>query len=401
MLTSFYKFMKIKYLQLSTSIFLNFLFLSGLSATVFAITIRHDREDNKYLALGAKFPAVCALGRSGDGTLIAPQWILTAAHVANGFQKRNASGTVRFGESEYQVEEIFVHPQWTEMGPHDIALLKLSKPVKDVTPINIFFKTDEAEQVATIVGHGDTRNGNGGNWISDSQIRAATSKIERADRNWIYLTFDSPPAGTDLEGAPGRGDSGGPAIVFAGGKALVAGVSSLGTDGINGPGTYGAEDSFVRVSAYHEWISKVLTGKQKGMPISSKSSEPAAQKNTDNLPANSGQLPDTITGKVVSAFIKAFNSGSEQSMREFYTTNLSDEAVKRRPVDDRLEGYRQMFNNLGAMDLKQVLKAGGNSISILVKREKGEWQRFEFEFSSQAPGKLSGFFNQTVESPGK
>jgi len=48
------------------------------------IIIRDDRPDSKYIALGAQFPAECSVGRAGEGTLIAPQWVLTAAHVAKG-----------------------------------------------------------------------------------------------------------------------------------------------------------------------------------------------------------------------------------------------------------------------------------------------------------------------------
>jgi hypothetical protein len=284
------------------------------------------------------------------------------------------------------------------MGPHDIALLRLSEPVKGVTPIDFFSKDNEVELIATIIGHGDTRKGTGGQWISDDQLRGATSKIDRADKNWIYLTFDEPPKGTELEGAPGRGDSGGPAIIFIDGKNFVAGVSSLGMDGKNGPGTYGAEDSFVRVSAYNDWIKIILAGKQKGTPFSSKTSETSNSKTSANSSDKNAKLPDNAAGKVVNAFIKAFNSGKAENMRGFYAANLSEEAAKRRPIEARLEVYQQMFANLGGIELKQVLNAA-DSISILIKREKGEWQRFDFEFSPPSPDKLSGFANQTAEPP--
>ena len=47
--------------------------------------------------------------------------------------------------------------------------------------------------------------------------------------------FDQPPRGTDLEGIPGAGDSGGPALLIIGGRAVVAGVSSLVEPGPGGP----------------------------------------------------------------------------------------------------------------------------------------------------------------------
>jgi hypothetical protein len=371
--------------------------LLAFSALGMAITSRHDRDDSKYLELGRSFPAVCTLGHAGDGILIAPGWVLTAAHVASGLQKRGQALTADFQGTNYAIAKVFIHPQWTEMGPHDVALLKLAKPVTGVAPIKLYTDADESGQIATIVGHGDTRSGKGGQWLSDGQARGATSKIERADNHWIYTTFDEPPAGTDLEGAPGRGDSGGPALLIKQGKPYVAGVSSLGTDGRNGPGTYGAEDSFVRISSYQDWIAGVLAGREKEEATSSKLS-PGPRASRSNLPVNQATLPDTPEGKIVAAYIQSFNSGDEQNMRDFFVTNLSEEALRRRPLQERLQAYREMFGNLAGLELKRVLTAPAHSIAILVKRGKGEWQKFDFEFSTQPPYKLSGVANQTAEA---
>lgn len=370
--------------------------LQALALSTSAITIRHDVEDNKYLEFGKKFPSVCALGRAGDGTLIAPQWILSAAHVVNGLQRRGQSIAARCGETDYAVEKVFVNPQWTQMGAHDIALLKLSKPVAGITPAAIYLKSDEENQMATIVGHGDTRTGKGGEWISDNRVRAATSKIDRADEKWIYLSFDEPPKGTELEGAPGRGDSGGPAFIIEKGKTFVVGVSSLGTDGKNGPATYGAVDSFVRVSQYKKWIDDVFAGR-------TKESRPGqianpAETSRKNLSQTTESLPDTPQGRIIAEYIAAFDSGDTEKMRAFFAANLSEDAAKRRPMEDRLQAYRQMFANLGGMEFKKVLTAEKSLLVILVKRRKGEWQKFEFEFTAGQPPKLNGIGNQTVDA---
>ena len=61
-----------------------------------------------------------------------------------------------------------------------------------------------------------------------------------------------------MEGTAGPGDSGGPAFIELDGVPLVAGVSSLGEPGDNGPGTYGAREHYVRVSSHTEWIDSML-----------------------------------------------------------------------------------------------------------------------------------------------
>ena len=66
-----------------------------------AIVIRHDRDDADYRALGEKFTAVCAVIPDGEGTLVAPRWVLTAAHVAQGV--RRDRGGVQFGAVVYEM----------------------------------------------------------------------------------------------------------------------------------------------------------------------------------------------------------------------------------------------------------------------------------------------------------
>ena len=215
------------------------------------IVTRHDRADSLYLAAGARFSAVARVGRAGDGTLIAPRWVLTAGHVAAGV---GPQAQVLLGGRTYGIARKVVHPDWRELGPHDVGLIELVEDVIDVEPLPLYEGDDEKGRVAMLVGHGDTRTGRGGEWVRDGMRRAATNRVDAAGEGRLVFTFDEPPGGTDLEGAPGRGDSGGPALLEIEGRWHVAGVSSAGFDGRHGPGTYGAVDHFTRVSSYVEWI---------------------------------------------------------------------------------------------------------------------------------------------------
>lgn len=227
------------------------------------IVIRHDQPDSAYIALGAQFPAVGKVGRSGgDGTLIAPTWVLTAAHVADGMARRtNGRFQVLFGEDEkaYDVAQVIVHPGFAPMGPHDIALVRLAEPVSDITPAKLYAETDEQGQMIVLVGHGYTKTGRGREWIEDRIKRGATNTVNAVSPEHIGFTFDAPPEATDLEGTAGPGDSGGPAFILQDDVPYVAGVSSLGEPGENGPGTYGAREHYVRVSSYIDWIEEMMT----------------------------------------------------------------------------------------------------------------------------------------------
>jgi len=235
------------------------LLLGVLGAATPAIIRRSDRPDARYLELGAKYPSVIALGRMGDATLIAPQWLLTAGHVAAAAEHNpRLGGKVRIAGEDYETDGFVIHPEWREMGAHDIALIHLTRPVKGVRPIPLYRGSTERGLVATIIGHGAEGTGDARTRAEDGLARGATSMVDSTDAAWLYFSFDAPPGGTELEGAPGPGDSGGPAIISITGTPFVAGVSSAGYDGRTGPGSYGAIDVFTRVSTHLSWLDGVM-----------------------------------------------------------------------------------------------------------------------------------------------
>ena len=229
------------------------------------IAIRHDVEDSHFLELGAQYPSVVRVGENGgDGTLIAQEWVLTAAHVAAGMARRsNGAFKVFVNDRGYSVRQVVIHPDFKEMGPNDLGLIRLDKPVQDITPTAPYQQRDEMGKLITLVGHGATKPGTGGKWKEDRQKRGATNIIDSANETHILFDFDAPETATSLEGTAGPGDSGGPAFIDIEGVPFIAGISSLGEPGNNGPGTYGAREHYVRVSAHIDWINAVLTNPPK------------------------------------------------------------------------------------------------------------------------------------------
>jgi Trypsin len=223
-----------------------------------AIIRRADRADSLYLAAGARYPAVIALGRLGDATLIAPEWLLTAGHIGNAMQRGRGPAAILIAGAEYHAARIVVHPDWRELGPNDVALIRLDRAVSGIAPLPLYRGDDEPGRIATLVGHGASGVGTDRVRGDDGRARGATSEVDSVDAHWLYFSFDAPPGGTELEGAPGAGDSGGPAIILVNGAEMVAGVSSAGYDGRDGPGTYGAVDVFTRTSRILAWIDGVM-----------------------------------------------------------------------------------------------------------------------------------------------
>jgi hypothetical protein len=192
----------------------------------------------------------------GEGTLIAQRWVLTAAHVAT---EMAPGHRITIGGAEHIVDSIVRHPDWND-GPHDLALLRLARPVEGTSPAHLYRGSAELDRAVVLVGYGDFGTGLSGPQGNDRQVRGATNRIDEAADFWLKFAFD-PPADvrtTPLEGVSGPGDSGGPAFLDDRAAETLVGVSSgQSTRAAGGPGRYGVVEYDVRVSRYIPWIESV------------------------------------------------------------------------------------------------------------------------------------------------
>jgi len=238
-----------------------------LATPAVAVVIRHDRDDARYLELGQHLDGICHLNLQkenappdGEGALIHPYWVLTAAHVGVEMKRGHVLTVVgRNAAEDVEVDEVFLHPKWND-GPHDIALVRLKRPVENIDPVPIYRRRDEAGKIITIGGAGDFGTGETGPTGNDGKLRAATNRVDEVSENWLKFRFDEPDRATDLEGVSGPGDSGGPAFLIEGDSKFVVGVSSGQSTRDTGgrEGLYGVREYYTRVSTYRGWIAKVL-----------------------------------------------------------------------------------------------------------------------------------------------
>ncbi len=231
------------------------------STSALGLVTRHDRPDSEYRALGEGHPQAVELsesGGSGAATLIAPRWLMTAAHVA---EHKEVGASVRIGDQEYRIQSIVPHPDYS-LRPmqHDIALIELDRDVTGVEPAALYDGSDELGQDVLFVGSGNYGTGRTGPQTRDKVRRAATNRVSDVDPLWLSFRFDPPGEALYHEGISGPGDSGGAAFVRTDSTLWVIGVSSWQDTKPTerNQGLYGVIEKYTRVSTHLPWIYSVI-----------------------------------------------------------------------------------------------------------------------------------------------
>ena len=199
------------------------IFCLSIFSQTFSLTRRHDIPDRIYRENAHKFPpakAVCIIevlkkdnksvsGRY-SGILVSKNWILTAGHVGDIVQKSKIA-YAKFGinsnsiQHSVKLKKVVAHPQWkrilnTKSG-HDLALIKLQKPVSHISlPMIMRNPLENPHRIfgrkAVFVGFG--RSGDGiigvdeSDKESDKRLGAVTIRKGPRSPKLLYSRFDHP-----------------------------------------------------------------------------------------------------------------------------------------------------------------------------------------------------------------
>ena len=212
-------------------------------------------------------------------TMIAPGYLLTAAHVVNGANAANVSFQVNAGTSySIAASDIFINPGYTNSTAgnvandktihNDLAIIKLtSTPGADIPFYNLYSGNLQGADLNFVSYGGSSTAKKTGENIADVLYANAAST------NQTYMfDFDGPDSSTNVMGLGTlganreasfvSGDSGSAAFVNVNGQWQLAGINTFeatfGAGFTSTPGTFGAGGGGVVVNGYSSWISSVI-----------------------------------------------------------------------------------------------------------------------------------------------
>ena len=257
--------------------------LFGASRPALGITIRHDKDDADYVALSTD-PKWAAAGvytststcAGSGGTLIHPEWVITAGHCLNSSAAFRLGATRGNPDVSVDVSSTTRHPMYSSgniANGKDLGLSNLSAPILSVTPMRLYRFAGEIGQEITVVGYGRTGTGLSGQTGSGLGIRrAGTNRVDAfggiigASSQVLITDFDNPNNPSDSFSGPSTPleyehgialyDSGSGWFADIGGTTYLLGVTSFrtNTDGSDNS-DYGDIFGATRVSREITWIN--------------------------------------------------------------------------------------------------------------------------------------------------
>jgi len=222
-------------------------------------------------------------GSKFTGTLIAPGYVLTAAHVVAGSDLSTISFQINAGTSyAMSASQVFVSPGYTgnsngnvlgdPTNHGDLAIIKLSSAVSaDVPVYNLYTGNLQSKDLKFVSYAGSATSKKTGENIADV-LFADAAGVKQAylfdydgpDLSTNRLGANIAPNGTlgaDREASFVSGDSGSAAFVNVHGQWQLAGINTFEAMFTAGPttsGQYGTGGGGIVLSAYSSWINSVI-----------------------------------------------------------------------------------------------------------------------------------------------
>jgi len=116
-------------------------------------------------------------------------------------------------------------------------------------------------------------------------------------------------------------------------------------------------------------------------------------------PAQDPAAPDKPPLAHLRAYVEAFNSSVQGTMRAFFASRFSDAALKEIPVEQRLTRFRSAKARIKDLTIDRVVSDEALQASLLTKAASGEYLMIRASVEKAPPYKLLSLSIELVENP--
>lgn len=98
------------------------------------------------------------------------------------------------------------------------------------------------------------------------------------------------------------------------------------------------------------------------------------------------KIPDTLAGKQFAAWLRTYNSGDKETLRQFVTSHYSKAALKKNPLEQRLGALQMVYHDNHKLEVAKIERAADHEIEVLVRSPLTEsWLHVSLKVEKDAP----------------
>lgn len=127
---------------------------------------------------------------------------------------------------------------------------------------------------------------------------------------------------------------------------------------------------------------------------------PARRAGTQKEIQSTITLPDSPAGGRFAAWLKALNSGSRETLRQFIAANFAPPPNATLPVDRIADRHYGIYKSTAGLDVRKVEAASPDGVTMVVQAKRtGYWMTVRVNVALEPPHNIVGFGFRNTEAP--